>query len=150
MDEKMNGTLRFFIETSAQLLVQMENTLQRIAEGADRAQCVDQVFGAAKAIGNRAAELGAGQLAAFVLAMESTLDRIRRGELEVNDEVVEQLLKACAHIGVLLTQATERDNAEQMNCSRLREFMREIDAMTTLQAWLRKVRYESMRCNRAG
>ena len=55
----MNGTLRFFIETSAQLLVQMEHTLQRMAEGADKAQCVDQVFGAAKAIGNRAAELSA-------------------------------------------------------------------------------------------
>ena len=78
-----------------------------------------------------------------MLALESTLDRIRRGELEVNDEVVEQLLKACAHIGVLLAQATERVSAEQMNCSRLREFMREIDAMTTLQAWLRKVRYKA-------
>jgi chemotaxis protein histidine kinase CheA len=145
----MNGTLRFFIETSAQLLVQMENTLQRVAGGADRAQCVEQVFGAAKAIGNRAAELGASQLAAFVLAMESTLERIRRGELEVNEEVVEQLLKACAHIGALLNQAAERDVAEEMNCSRLREFMREIDAMITLQAWLRKLRLESRRCGHA-
>lgn len=100
----MDEALQTFFAECAELLQQMEEALLRVEREDDKTESINAIFRAAHTIKGSAGLFGLDHVVAFTHVLESVLDRVRHGELELNEELVAHFLEGNDHIGLLLEQ----------------------------------------------
>ena len=112
---EMDNALDTFIVESRELLEDMENALLGIEEAEGKDEKVNAVFRAAHTIKGSSGLFSLDHIVAFTHVVESVLDRVRAGKLNIADQLVVLLLACCDHLGSLVegVAAGEHDgNAE--------------------------------------
>lgn len=98
----LDDALQTFIAESRELLADMESALLNIEHCDDRAEAVNAIFRAAHTIKGSAGLFGFDHIVEFTHIVESVLDRVRSGVLEIGDELVSILLASGDHINALI------------------------------------------------
>jgi two-component system chemotaxis sensor kinase CheA len=101
----MEEILGIFIEESREQLAAMEAGLLEIEQGQRDAETLNAIFRAAHTIKGGAGIVELDMIEHFTHDLESTLDRLRNGEIQVSGELVSVLLHCCDHLAALLDLA---------------------------------------------
>jgi two-component system chemotaxis sensor kinase CheA len=86
--------LRVFLAEMEELLQLLDEDLVRLEREPDNTALLHEIFRAAHTIKGSAATIGHQQMAGLTHAMETLLDRLRRGELSITPAIVDTLLAA--------------------------------------------------------
>lgn len=98
----LDQALQTFIVESHELLEDMENALLAVEQGKVNAEMVHAIFRAAHTIKGSAGLFGLDHIVAFTHVVESVLDQVRDGKVEIADRLIVLLLSCCDHIGTLI------------------------------------------------
>ena len=98
----LDAILHTFIAESRELLVEMESALLNIGQTPDDADLINAIFRAAHTIKGSAGLFGLDRIVAFTHVAESVLDRVRNGDLPLNEMLVALLLKSGDHLSALV------------------------------------------------
>ncbi|WP_423200276.1 MULTISPECIES: chemotaxis protein CheA [unclassified Cupriavidus] len=101
----MDQALQAFIVESRELLEDMESALLRVLREDDPADSINEIFRAAHTIKGSAGLFGLDFIVNFAHIAESVLDKVRAGDLAVNEAVVSLLLACGDHIARLVDVA---------------------------------------------
>lgn len=105
LEEEMRAARANFSVEAADLLVAIESGLLELEHGdpeqADP-ETVNSIFRAAHTVKGSAGLFGLDDIVAFTHVMESVLDRLRDGKIEVSRELVGALLPCTDHLGLLI------------------------------------------------
>ena len=130
-DEGMRDALRTFTIESLELLQDMETCLLELEDCDDPAERIHAIFRAAHTIKGSAGLFGLDHIVTFTHVVESLLDAVRDGRLNISPELVAALLPCRDHIA-LLVQAVADGQIEadpelsedgELLLQRLRQFM---------------------------
>jgi len=94
--------LQTFIHEGRELLTDMENALLVIEQSEEKTELVNAIFRAAHTIKGSAGLFSLDHMVAFTHVVESLLDHVRDGKLEIADQLVAVLLSCCDHIGLMV------------------------------------------------
>jgi two-component system chemotaxis sensor kinase CheA len=98
----LDDALQTFIVESRELLDEMEGALLSLRQSNDTAEAVNAIFRAAHTIKGSAGLFGLDHIVAFTHVVESVLDDVRGGGIEIDDALLATLLGCCDHIGALV------------------------------------------------
>lgn len=98
----MDDALELFIVESRELLEDMESALLAIEGADDKTEMVNAIFRAAHTIKGSSGLFSLDQVVAFTHVVESVLDKVRAGNMDLSDKLVVLLLACCDHIGALM------------------------------------------------
>jgi len=98
----LDQALQTFIVESRELLESMESALLGIQQAQDRCEAVNAIFRAAHTIKGSAGLFGLDHVVAFTHVLESVLDGVRDGQVEISDPLITLLLSCGDHIGTLI------------------------------------------------
>ena len=98
----LDDALQTFIVESHELLQSMEDALLDIEHSDDPVGSINAIFRAAHTIKGSAGLFGLDAIVGFTHVMESVLDKVRGGELRIDDPMVALLLSCGDHIKALL------------------------------------------------
>ena len=96
----------FFLECK-ELLEDMETALLTVVQAEEKDELVNAIFRAAHTIKGSSGLFSLDHVVAFTHVVESVLDRVRAGKLEMAGPLVELLLACCDHIGALVKGVAE-------------------------------------------
>jgi two-component system chemotaxis sensor kinase CheA len=113
----INSAQNAFLTESRELLEDMETALIELERNANDPELINAIFRAAHTIKGTGGVFGFEQVEKFTHNVESVLDKVRSGELEIDSELIALLLKCRDHIGLLVEldiagQADDDANAE--------------------------------------
>ena len=101
----LDDALQTFIAESRELLGEMENSLLAIKETEEKEELVNAIFRAAHTIKGSAGLFNLEAIVLFTHDVETVLDQVRAGQLNIGEKLmVLMLLACCDHIGQLVTQ----------------------------------------------
>lgn len=92
------------VNEARELLSDMERALLELEHAGSSSELINAAFRAAHTIKGSAGLFGLELITSFTQTLESVLDRVRNGELPVDDAFVSTLLSCCDYIGQLVTQ----------------------------------------------
>ena len=98
----LDQALQTFIVECRELLEDMENALLAIEQTEDKTELINAIFRAAHTIKGSSGLFSLDHVVAFTHVVESVLDRVRDGKLEIVDGLLSVLLSCCDHIGALI------------------------------------------------
>jgi len=98
----LDQALQTFIAESRELLEDVETALLSVDQADDRGEAVNAIFRAAHTIKGSAGLFGLDHVVEFTHVVESVLDSVRDGRIELAQELVALLLSCCDHIGGLI------------------------------------------------
>lgn len=98
----LDQVLQTFIVESRELLEDMENALLAVEQEEIKTEMVNAIFRAAHTIKGSAGLFGLDHIVAFTHIVESVLDQVRDGKIEITDRLIVLLLSCCDHIGALI------------------------------------------------
>ena len=99
----MDQVLQTFIVESHELLQAMEEGLLGVEQdGTDRGEAINAIFRAAHTIKGSAGLFGLDDIVSFTHVVESVLDKVRDGALEMDGDLVALLLSCGDHIATLV------------------------------------------------
>jgi two-component system chemotaxis sensor kinase CheA len=98
----LDQALQTFIAECRELLEDVETTLLSVEHAADRGEAINAIFRAAHTIKGSAGLFGLDHVVAFTHVMESVLDRVRDGRVELGEDLVSLLLSCGDHISGLV------------------------------------------------
>ncbi len=101
----LDQALQTFIVESRELLADMENALLSIEHAETKTEMVNAIFRAAHTIKGSAGLFGLDHIVAFTHVVESVLDQVRDGDIDIADRLIILLLSCCDHIGALVDTA---------------------------------------------
>ena len=100
----LDSALQTFIEESRELLAAMEDALLTLETAPVDADAINAVFRAMHTIKGSAGLFGLEHIVSFTHVAESVMDRVRDGELTVDDKLTALLLGCRDHIGTLVDE----------------------------------------------
>jgi len=103
----IDDALQTFVLESRELLQDMEDALLGVEQAEEKSEMVNAIFRAAHTIKGSSGLFGLDHLVAFTHGVESVLDRLRAGRLEISDTLVVLLLSCCDHIRALVDRIAE-------------------------------------------
>lgn len=106
--------LQTFTAESRELLEDMEAALLEVEQLDDKTETINRIFRAAHTIKGSGGLFGLDQVVGFTHVVESVLDRVRAGSIDIEQELIALMLKCCDHIGLLIDEVeagTEPDEA---------------------------------------
>src|SRR5690349_1084802 len=103
----INDVIPSFIAESLELLKEMETGLLEAGGGAATADTINQIFRAAHTIKGSAGLFGLDDVVKFVHTVETMLDRVRLGEVELDDRLIGVLLQCKDQISDLVEAAND-------------------------------------------
>ena len=103
----LDDALQTFVLESCELLEDMENALLTVEQAEDKSEMVNAIFRAAHTIKGSSGLFGLDHVVAFTHGVESVLDRLRSGKLEINDQLVVLLLSCCDQIRALVERIAQ-------------------------------------------
>jgi two-component system chemotaxis sensor kinase CheA len=106
----LDEALQTFFAECADLLLQMEDSLLRVEQEADKSETIGAIFRAAHTIKGSAGLFGLDHLVAFTHVLESVLDRVRAGEVKIDSDLVALFLRGSDHIGALVEHAKQGED----------------------------------------
>ena len=98
-----------FLTESGELVEQLDADLVRLESEADPKALLDQIFRALHTIKGAASFLNMPEVTSFAHAAEDALNRLRKGEVGVNAQVIDALLKSVDVIKRMLAQVGAGD-----------------------------------------
>jgi two-component system, chemotaxis family, sensor kinase CheA len=98
----LDSALSTFIEESRELLGAMEAALLEVEQAEQKEEMINAIFRAAHTIKGSSGLFGLDHVVAFTHVVESVLDQVRSGKLDIADQLVRLLLACCDHIGALV------------------------------------------------
>jgi two-component system chemotaxis sensor kinase CheA len=98
----LEDALQTFIIESRDLLVDMESALLAVGQVDEKDDLVNAIFRAAHTIKGSSGLFGLDHIVAFTHVVESVLDQVRDGKLEIADKLLATLLSCCDHIASLV------------------------------------------------
>ena len=98
----LDQALQTFIVESRELLDDMETALLGIEQTEDKSELINAIFRAAHTIKGSSGLFSLDHVVAFTHVVESVLDRVRDGKLQIADRLLTVLLSCCDHIGALI------------------------------------------------
>jgi two-component system chemotaxis sensor kinase CheA len=99
---ELDASLAIFVTESRDLLSDMESALLSVEVSTARDELVNAIFRAAHTIKGSAGLFGLDHVVAFTHVVESVLDRVRGGELPIDDRLVVLLLSCRDHLEALI------------------------------------------------
>ena len=99
-----------FIAEAAELLREMEDGLLECTRGPASDETINLIFRAAHTIKGSAGLFGLEPIVAFVHGLESLLDRVRLGELALDEKLIQTLLACKDHTSALVERAADFKN----------------------------------------
>ena len=96
-----------FFEESFEGIASMESELLRLSPGKADKEIINTIFRAAHSIKGSASTFGFGEISGFTHKMETVLDKMRNGELEITQEIISILLSAVDSLNNMLTSEKE-------------------------------------------
>lgn len=111
----LDQALQTFLAESRELLEDMEQALLEVGQGAGDAEGVNAIFRAAHTIKGSAGLFGLDRIVAFTHVVESALDRVRRGELALDEHLIATLLACRDHLGALIDAVADTGRDEAMS-----------------------------------
>ena len=114
----LDDALETFILECRELLEDMETALLAVAQAEEKDELVNAIFRAAHTIKGSSGLFSLDHVVAFAHVVESVLDRVRAGKLEMAGPLVVLLLACCDHIGALVDGVAEGEtqgNAELLH-----------------------------------
>ncbi len=94
----LDEALQTFITESRELLEEMENALLNVDLAGDQSEAINAIFRAAHTIKGSAGLFSLDHIVAFTHVVESLLDGVRDGRLQLNDEMIVLLLSCCDYL----------------------------------------------------
>ena len=98
----LDDALQTFVLESHELLVDMEHALLGMEQAEDKSEMVNAIFRAAHTIKGSSGLFGLDHVVAFTHVVESLLDKLRAGKLEIDAALVSLLLSCCDHMRALV------------------------------------------------
>ncbi len=102
MDLDMELARKTFIVESADLLQEMENALLTLEDNTEDDATINALFRAAHTIKGSAGIIGLDKVERFTHKVESVLEKVRQGEVKIDSDLIEILLKCRDHIALLI------------------------------------------------
>ncbi|MEW6692504.1 MAG: chemotaxis protein CheA [Pseudomonadota bacterium] len=112
----MDQAIETFMTESAELLAEMEHALLALEQRPDDSDLINAVFRAAHTIKGSAGLFGFDDVVAFTHVAESVLDRVRDGEVRVDDALIALLLGCRDHMITLIGRAQGGDEDGRATC----------------------------------
>jgi two-component system chemotaxis sensor kinase CheA len=106
----MDDALQAFITESRELLEDMETALLAVEQAEEKDELVNAIFRAAHTIKGSSGLFSLDPIVAFTHVVESALDQVRAGKLQISVELVVLLLSCCDHIGALVQAVADGGN----------------------------------------
>ena len=103
----LDDALQTFITESRELLEDMENALLAVEQAQEKDELVNAIFRAAHTIKGSSGLFRLDHIVAFTHVVESVLDQVRAGKLQIADKLVMLLLACCDHINKLVQAVAE-------------------------------------------
>lgn len=101
------SVVSMFVTESLDLLKNMETSLLILETQPDSQEALAEVFRAAHTIKGNAGIFGFDEIVTFTHIVESVLDEVRKGEVEIDVELIALLLTCCDHIVENLKEITQ-------------------------------------------
>ena len=98
----MDDALQAFIVESGELMEQIETGLLACTQGEPDPDTINLIFRAAHTLKGSSGLFGLDGIVAFVHGMETVLDRVRQGTVQLNPELMTVLLNCKDHVAVLM------------------------------------------------
>jgi two-component system, chemotaxis family, sensor kinase CheA len=98
----LDQALQTFIHEARELLTDMEDALLTIEQAEVKTELINAIFRAAHTIKGSAGLFSLDHVVAFTHVVESLLDHVRDGKMEIEGELVTVLLSCCDHIGTMI------------------------------------------------
>lgn len=108
---EMDEALEMFIVECRELLEDMETSLLALEGAEEKTEMVNAIFRAAHTIKGSSGLFSLDHVVAFTHVVESVLDNVRGGKLELADKLVVLLLACCDHIGALVEAVAGGEHA---------------------------------------
>ncbi|MDD5298587.1 MAG: chemotaxis protein CheA [Rhodocyclaceae bacterium] len=102
MDDLNSELTGVFVQESREQLAEMERLLLQLEQEPSSRDNLDAIFRAAHTVKGSAGVVECDFIVLFAHEVESTLDRVRNGEVTVTSELASVLLTCCDHLGQLL------------------------------------------------
>lgn len=103
----LDDALETFVLECRELLADMEAALLGVEQAQEKDELVNAIFRAAHTIKGSSGLFSLDHVVAFTHVVESVLDRVREGQLRIEDKLVVLLLACCDHIGSLVDGLAE-------------------------------------------
>ncbi|HTY51222.1 MAG TPA: chemotaxis protein CheA [Steroidobacteraceae bacterium] len=103
----LDEALSAFVTESAELLEEMESGLLACAQAGGDPATINRVFRAAHTLKGSSGLFGLAGIVAFVHGMETALDRVRLGQVAMDQQLVAVLLRATDHAAGLIGSIAE-------------------------------------------
>lgn len=126
----MDDAIQTFLEESNDLLQQMEASLLSIDVGTDNVvddDTINAIFRAAHTIKGSAGLFGFDLIVGFTHVVESVLDKVREGELNLSNELVSILLECRDHIGDQINAIVDGAEAPESPDGRSSELLKSLN-----------------------
>jgi two-component system chemotaxis sensor kinase CheA len=98
----LDDALQTFLLECSELLENMEAALLTVVQADEKDELINAIFRAAHTIKGSAGLFSLNHVVAFTHVLESVLDRVRAGKLQIDDAMVALLLACGDHIGALI------------------------------------------------
>src|ERR1700761_2965811 len=122
----MNEIKEIFFQECEEQLAELESGLLKLNDGDRDMETVNAVFRAVHSIKGGAGAFGLEDLVAFAHVFETTLDCVRSGKLEPNQDVLKVMLKAADVLADLTNVARDGGAVDQ---ARSRGLVKELEAL---------------------
>ena len=106
-DKEMQEAVVTFTIESLELLQNMETDLMELENIEEPAETVNAIFRAAHTIKGSSGVFGFDHIVRFTHVVESVLDRLRDGKLNVTPELVAALLPCCDHMTLMIRDVAD-------------------------------------------
>lgn len=103
----LDDALQTFILEARDLLQQMEDALLQLEQNPHDTEGIDAIFRAAHTIKGSSGLFGLDFVVNFTHVAESVLDKVRSGEIAIEESIVALFLEVCDHIGRLVEHVAE-------------------------------------------
>ncbi|MEJ2147535.1 MAG: chemotaxis protein CheA [Acidobacteriota bacterium] len=99
-----------FLEEAYELLTELQDALLTLEQSPDDSEQIDRIFRAIHTLKGSGQMFGFDDLAAFTHEVETVLDQLRAGHIQVTRKLIDLILASCDHIKLLLDRAQEADS----------------------------------------
>ncbi|MBV5298229.1 MAG: Hpt domain-containing protein, partial [Rhodoferax sp.] len=107
----LDDALETFIVECRELLEDMETALLAVEGAQEKGEMINAVFRAAHTIKGSSGLFSLDHIVAFTHVVESLLDRVRAGKIDLSDKLVVLLLACCDHMGALVEGVAAGEHA---------------------------------------
>lgn len=104
----LEPALEAFFAEAGELLTRMEESLLQLESEPENDELINDIFRAAHTIKGTAGVFGFDDVVQFTHEVESVLDRVRDGQMQVSNDVIGLLLRNKDHIGALVRAVAEK------------------------------------------